>query len=101
MKRVRRLCAAAREISPLVRIILCGIPDRVDYWAISVRVGDVILVETAAGPLDTVVMDANKKIQKLSQRVLMAISPNGDEDESGSDDSTPPPPITPTPITKR
>jgi hypothetical protein len=101
MKRVRRLCAAAREINPSVRIILCGVPDREDFWAISVRVGDVILVETSALPLDKAVMEANKKIQKLSQRVLMAVSPGGDEDENDPDDSIAPPPITPTPITKR
>jgi hypothetical protein len=89
-------------ISPSVRIILCGIPDREDCWAISVRVGDAILLETSAGPLDKAVIEAGKKIQKLSQRVLMAISPGGDEPENGSDDSIPPPaPDTPTPVTKR
>lgn len=101
MKRVRRLCEAARMISPSVRIVLCGVPDREDFWAISVRVGDVILLETAAGPLDRIIIEANRKLQKLSQRVLMAVSPNGDENENGPDDSIPPPPTTPTPITKR
>ena len=101
MKRVRRLCAASREISPSVRIVLCAVPDRDDYWAISIRVGDVILVETGACPLDKAVMEANRKVQKLSQRVLMAISPGGDESDDDPDDSIAPPPITPTPITKR
>jgi hypothetical protein len=81
-------------ISPATTIEFCGIPDREDFWAVRVRVGDIILVETGAGLLDKVIIDANKKIQKLSQRVLMAVSPNGDENENGPDDSIPPPPPT-------
>jgi len=98
MKRLRRLCEATRQISPHAKITLHGIPDRDDVWVIRVQVGDVILVETGAGLLDKVLVEASKKLQALSQRVLLAAAPSGDEDpESEPGDSTiPPPPGKPT-----
>lgn len=93
MKRLRRLCEATRQISPHAKITFHGIPDRDDLWVIRVQVGDVILVETSAGLLDKVLIDAAKKLQGLSQRVILAVTQNGDDPpDSGPDDSIPPPP---------
>ena len=63
MKRFRRLCEATRQISPAARIIIHGIPDRDDLWVIRVQVGDVILFETSAAPLDKVVVEASKSFK--------------------------------------
>jgi hypothetical protein len=95
MKRLRRLCTATRQISPAAKITLHGVPDRDDLWVIRVHVADVILVETGAGLLDKVLVEAAKKLQALSQRVLLAAAPNGDEPEDFDDESVPPPPPTP------
>lgn len=94
MKRLRRLCEGTRAISPQAQISILGVPDREDWWVIRVSVATVILVETAAGPLDKVLSEAAKKLQGLSQRMLMASAPNGDEvpDSGDRTSSLPPPP---------
>jgi len=102
MKRLRRLCEATRLISPAATITLHGVPDREDLWVVRVAVSNVILVETSAGLLDGVVIEAAKKLQSLSQRVLLAVSPSGDDDpDEPEDDTTPPPPPTPLPPKKK
>jgi len=88
MKRLRRLCEATRAISPAAKITFHGVPDRDDVWVVRVAVGDIILVETAAGILDRVLQEAAKKLQSLSQRVLIAASESADE----PDDDPPPTP---------
>lgn len=93
MKRLRRLCEGTRAISPQAQIMILGVPDREDWWVIRVAVGSVILIETAAGPLDKVLNESTKKLQGLSQRMLMASAPNGDEPpDSDRTSSIPPPP---------
>jgi hypothetical protein len=87
MKRLRRLCEATRAISSSARITLLGVPDRDDLWVIRVSVGDVILVETGAGVLDKVLVESAKKLQSLSQRILLAAAEEVPED--GPDDSGP------------
>lgn len=93
MKRLRRLCEGTRAINALAQITILGVPDRDDWWVIRVAVGPVVLIETAAGPLDKVLTEAGKKLQSLSQRMLLAVSPNGDEEaESDRSSSIPPNP---------
>lgn len=104
MKRLRRLCAATRQISPHAKITLHGVPDRDDLWVVRVQVAEVILVETGAGLLDKVIVEAAKKLQHLSQRVLLAAVENGDAPpDSGNspDDSIPPPEGTGPPTPKK
>jgi hypothetical protein len=97
MKRLRRLCEATRAISHAAQIILRGIPDRDDLWVIRITVGEVILLETGAGLLDKVILEATKKLQSLSQRMLLAASAAAEEADTGPDsgESMPPPPDTP------
>jgi hypothetical protein len=97
MKRLRRLCEATRAISPAATITLRGVPDRDDLWVVKVSVGEVILLETGAGLLDKVIVEAAKKLQSLSQRVLLAAVGSGDGPESGPDDSSPPASTIPSP----
>lgn len=77
-----------------------GVPDREDVWVVRVSVMDVILVETAAGPLERVVEEATKKIKTMSQGILAAVT-EGNESEPSSRDSTLPPPSMPPTPTKR
>jgi hypothetical protein len=86
MKRLRRLCEAARSMSAAVQITLHGVPDHEDAWVVRVTVGTIILVETGAGALDTVLMEATKKLASMSQRVMAAVTnPETEEDpESGT-----------------
>ena len=65
---------------------MLGVPDREDLWVIRVSVGDVILVETGAGVLDKVLVESAKKLQSLSQRILLAAA---EEVPDGPDDSGP------------
>lgn len=100
MRRLRRLCEATRAISAEATVTFHGVPDRDDFWVIRVSVRDIILIETGAGLLDKVLMEAGKKLQSLSQRMLLAVTPNGDEPESSRnefDSTIPPPPRTPKP----
>ncbi len=85
MKRLRRLCEATRQINAAARITLHGVPDRDDIWVIRVSVGDVILVETGAGLLDKVLVEAAKKLQALSQRVLTAVAVDPDDPPDSTD----------------
>jgi hypothetical protein len=44
--------------------------------------GDLILVESAAGPTDDVMLDVISKLEKMSQRIHLAtIRPAGDADD--------------------
>ncbi len=97
MKRLRRLCEGTRAINAAAQITILGVPDRDDWWVIRVSVSSVVLVETAAGPLDKVLLEAGKRLQGLSQRMLIAVSPMGDESPESSEreSSIPPPPATP------
>lgn len=76
-----------------------GVPDRDDAWVVRVSVMDVILVETAAGPLEKVIEDATKKIKTMSQGIMAAVNANSDEPPSL--ESIPPAPPTPSTPTKR
>lgn len=73
MRKLRRLCDATRAISPGGEVIVRGIPDRDDWWVCVVRVGDVILFESAAGPLDFVLDETTRKMLTMSRRVKAAI----------------------------
>lgn len=84
MKKLCRLGEAVKAISPRAEIRFKGIPDREDWWVCVISVGDVILAESAAGPLDTVLTEVTKKVQGMSQRIRAVLAPN----------SIPPPPDT-------
>ncbi len=85
MKRLRKLGDAVKAISPQAEIRFRGIPDRDDWWVCIISAGDIILVQTAAGPLEAALVEAAKKVQKMSQRIR-AVLP------SKPGDSLPPPP---------
>jgi len=91
MRRLRKLGEAAKAISPQAEISFRGIPDREDWWVCLISVGDAILVQTAAGPLETVLIEAAKKVQGLSQRIRAVLPsippPPGDDPDPDSDRS--------------
>ncbi len=99
MKRLRRLCEATRAISHQADLKFFGIPDREDSWVVRVAVRDAILVETAAGPLESVIEEATKKLSSMSQRVIEAAARNlGAGVESANRESSVPPPLISTPL---
>jgi hypothetical protein len=79
-------------------VIVRGIPDRDDWWVCVVRVGDVILFESAAGPLDFVLDETTRKMLTMSRRVKAAIfsragtpvptEPSDDDAPDSDDDET-------------
>ena len=91
MRQLRRLCEAVRAISPECKLIFHGVPDREDCWVLRIQVADVILCETGAGPVEKVVPEASRKIQGLSQRILLAAAADP-EDPPPSPRSVPPAP---------
>jgi hypothetical protein len=85
MRRFKKLTEIVRTISPQAELTFKGIPDRDDWWICLVSVGSVIIVDTAAGPIEDVLNEAIKKIGRMSQRIRAAVAiKNGD--------SIPPPP---------
>ena len=72
MKEVRRLLAAVRAISPQADVRLLPVPDNDEMWVVRVAVHDVVLVETGAGLIDVIIVDATKKIETMSQRMMKA-----------------------------
>ncbi len=95
MRQLRRLCEAVRAISPECKLVFHGVPDRDDCWVLRIQVADVILCETGAGPVEKVVPEASKKIQSLSQRILLAAAADPDERPSSIPPASPDPPPTP------
>jgi hypothetical protein len=72
------------------QVAVRGIPDREDWWVCIVSVGNVILFESSAGPMDFVLDEALRKMSSLSQRVKIALHPNDQTvvpDTSGSPDA--------------
>jgi hypothetical protein len=79
---VHRLIRASRAITPAAEIHFRGVPDREDWIVCRVMAGDLILVESAAGPTDDVMLDVISKLEKMSQRIHLAtIRPAGDADD--------------------
>lgn len=66
---ITRLMEAARTITPAAEVHFRGIPDREDWWVCSIQVRGAILVESSAGPLDSVIDDVTKKLKKMSTRL--------------------------------
>jgi hypothetical protein len=66
-------------ISPQAEFTFRGIPDREDWWICLVSVGGLIIVDTAAGPLENVVSDATNKISRMSQRMRVALATKVEE----------------------
>jgi len=85
MRRFKRLFEAVRTISPQAELTFKGIPDREDWWVCLITVGGVIIVDTAAGPLEVVFEEAARKIGRMSQRMRAAVA-------AKAGDSIPPPP---------
>ncbi len=83
MKEVRRLCEAVRMLSPQASFSLPGNPDAGEnMWRGVVAVGGVVLVE-ATGPLDQVIPDLTRKLEKMSQRMMQRLSlPPAPDEES-------------------
>lgn len=89
MRKLRRLTEATRALSQVGQVTFRGIPDREDWFVCVVSVGDIILFESGAGPLDFVLDEALRKMSTLSQRVKVALHtppPADDEDGPDSDD---------------
>jgi hypothetical protein len=63
-------------------------------WVIRVAIKDVILIETAAGPLEKVMTETTKKLDNMSQRIIAAAHAAA-QDSDEPDSSIPPPPPTP------
>lgn len=81
MKELKRLMDAVRTISNHASFSLTGVPDAGDdTWKGVVSVGGVVLVD-AVGPLDVVLDDLTKKLEKMSQRMIqrLTIPPPPDE----------------------
>jgi hypothetical protein len=95
MRRLKKLGEAVKAISPQAEIRFRGIPDREDWWVCIVAVGDAILVESAAGPLETVLDETAKKVRKMSSRIR-AVLPS-----MPGDSIPPPPPEDPDPDSER
>ena len=73
MNRTRRLCRAARALSPVAEVRISATLDHVDWFVCSVRVGDVIVVQTEAVPLDEALLRATEHIEALSTRLSAAL----------------------------
>jgi len=83
MSTVHRLLRASRAVTPAAEVQFVGIPDREDWVVCKVRAGGVILVESAAGPLDEVMVDVIAKLEKMSQRIHLAAIQSADEVDEG------------------
>jgi hypothetical protein len=68
-----RLLRASRTISPQASVAFLQVEDNEDFWVIQVSVGGVTIVQTAAGSPDSVVKEAIRKIESMSQRLLQAV----------------------------
>lgn len=75
-----RLCAAVRALSPHGETAVRGIPDRDDWWVCTVRVGNIVLAESSAGPFDYVIDEVTRKIKSMSQR-MRAVLDDGSNGE--------------------
>lgn len=76
MKDVRRLLAAVRAVSPHADVRFQQIVDNQDMWVIRVAIHDVILIETAGGVIDVAIVEATRKLETMSQRILAAAHPS-------------------------
>ena len=56
-----------------------GIPDREDWVVCQIYAGGVILVESAAGPIEEVLLDVICSLERMSERIHQAAS---QDDES-------------------
>jgi hypothetical protein len=72
MSSVHRLIRASQAVTPLAEVRFKGIPDREDWVVCQVLAGGVILAESAAGPVDTVMEDVIGRLEKMSQRIHLA-----------------------------
>ena len=72
MSTVRRLLRASQAVTPLAEVRFKGIPDREDWVVCQVLAGGVILAESAAGPVDTVMEDVIGRLEKMSQKIHLA-----------------------------
>lgn len=91
MRRFKKLTDVVRTISPQAEVTFKGIPDRDDWWICLISVGGVIIVDTAAGPIDAVLNEAIRKIGRMSQRMRIAVA-------AKNGDSIPPPPSSDKPV---
>jgi len=72
---LHQLCDVVRTLSPQGEVRFRGVPDRDDWWVCSVWVGDVILFQSAAGPLDEVMAQVRAKLKSMSQKVRKILDP--------------------------
>ena len=91
MKRLLRLCNAARALHSSAEVTLISFPGEGDKWSIRLSVGSVIFFETVALPLGPGLEDATRRLRSLSQRTLKAmVDPKPEEDLPVEPDSTEP-----------
>lgn len=72
------LLDAVRAISPHAQVHFLPVPDRDDIWVLRVIVGSVVIVETAAGPLDEIGQAAGQKLRSMSRRMLAVVKEQED-----------------------
>lgn len=73
-----RLFAAVRAIHLGAELRFAQVPDNEDMWVIRVVVGSVVVVETGGGLPDVVIHEAVKKLESLSQRIMLAVRDQSD-----------------------
>jgi hypothetical protein len=74
MSRLEKLAEAVRTISPQAEFTFRGVPDREDLWVCLVSVGGLIIIDTAAGSVEDVLNEVIRKIDRMSHRLLAAVS---------------------------
>lgn len=72
MSTAQRLIRASKAVTSMAEVRFIGIPDREDWVVCRVMAGGLILVESAAGPVEDVMLDVVAKLEGLSQRILRA-----------------------------
>jgi hypothetical protein len=91
MSPLHRLMSAAQAVSPEAELHIVGIQDQPDWYVLTITVGDVVLVQSQAAPLDEAIVEVVKRLEHMSQRIHVAVSvPSPSIDIGGPDDLYPP-----------
>lgn len=82
MVRLGHLLNTTRALSSHAQTHFLPVPDREDIWVVRITVGSVVVVETAAGPLDEVMELAIGRLAGMSYRMLAAVQ-KGEKQDKG------------------
>jgi hypothetical protein len=74
MRRLSRLCLAARTLNENAEVLFSAVPGPAQLWIVKVTVGDIIFVETEPMALEKGLEAATTKLRSLSQRTLRAVT---------------------------